>query len=177
MNTAPDTNTDNSTSNTYSLTTVLNTYTIDSAPRNMADNNADTNPTDRITSSSAHATIISTSNAGFYTDINNSIIGPSISTCNQVTSDETQEPPNTKSISSCTSENACNTFISTNDGLRPSDVGSTSENNHGETEANMGAGDNKQILGENQKKSQSSNASLKGKHRNPILLPMRVQAK
>nr|BAE26844.1 unnamed protein product [Mus musculus] len=127
----------------------------------MADNNADTNPTDRITSSSAHATIISTSNAGFYTDINNSIIGPSISTCNQVTSDETQEPPNTKSISSCTSENACNTFISTNDGLRPSDVGSTSENNHGETEANMGAGDNKQILGENQKKSQSSNASLK----------------
>lgn len=177
VDTAPGTNTDNSTSDTYSLNTVLNTCTIDSAPRNMADNNPDTNPTNRITSSSAHTPSISTSNVGFYTDINNNIIGPSISNYNQVTYDETHEPPDAKSIPSCTSENACNTFFSTNDGLRPSNVASISENVHGETEANMGARDNKQILGENQKKSQSSNASLKGKHRNPILLPMRVQAK
>ncbi|XP_052026226.1 fibronectin type III domain containing protein 3C1-like [Apodemus sylvaticus] len=134
----------------------------------MADNNPDTNPNDRVTRS-GHAPNIFISNAGFYTDINNNIIGPSASTYNQVTSDETHEPPDTKSIPSCTSESACNAFISenvhtpssSNDGLRPSDAVSVSESSHGETEANMGAGEDKQILGENQKKTLSSNASLK----------------
>jgi hypothetical protein len=185
VDTAPGTNTDNSTSDTYSLNTVLNTCTIDSAPRNMADNIPDTNTTDTITSSSAHTPSISTSNATFCSDNNNNITDSSISNYNQVTYDETHKPPDAKSIPSCTSQSASNPSVSENahnpssinDGLRPSDVASISENDHEETEANMGAGDNKQILGENQKKSQSSNASLKGKHRNPILLPMRVQAK
>ncbi|XP_034341676.1 fibronectin type III domain containing protein 3C1-like [Arvicanthis niloticus] len=134
----------------------------------MAENNPDTNPTDTITSSSGDDPSISL-NAGFYTDINNNIIVPFISTYSQYTSDGTQEPPDTKSIPSYTSESACNTFISENarttssinDGFIPSDAVSISENNHRETEGNLGAGENKQVLGENQRKSQSANASLK----------------
>ncbi|XP_052027392.1 fibronectin type III domain containing protein 3C1 [Apodemus sylvaticus] len=169
VGTTPGTDTDNSTSDTYSLNTVLNTCTIDSAPRDMDANIPDTNPNDRVTTCSDQVPRISTSNATFCSDNSNNIIGPSASTYNQVTSDETHEPPDTNSIPSCTSESACNAFISenvhtpssSNDGLRPSDAVSVSENSHGETEANMGAGEDKQILGENQKKTLSSNASLK----------------
>uniref|UniRef100_A0A0G2K0A1 Fibronectin type III domain containing protein 3C1-like n=2 Tax=Rattus norvegicus TaxID=10116 RepID=A0A0G2K0A1_RAT len=128
----------------------------------MADNIPDTNTTDRNMSSSGRAPSIPTLNAGFYTDINSKIIGPSISTYNVVTTDETHEPPDTKSIPSYTSESACNALISIKDGLRPSGAATTSEENRGETETNMGAGVNKQISGEKQKKRQSSNASLRG---------------
>ena len=172
-------------SDTNSLNTVLNTCTTDSTPRNMADNHPDTNSTDRITRPSGRAPRNSTSNAGFYTDINNKIIGPLIINNNVASSEETGEPPDTESIPSHTSESACNTSISENahtpssinDDLRTSGSATISEDSHGETETKMGAGDNNQMSGENQKKSQSSNESLKGKHRNPILLSMKTEAK
>ncbi|XP_038955667.1 fibronectin type III domain containing protein 3C1 isoform X2 [Rattus norvegicus] len=174
VDTAPSTNTDTSPLDTYSLNTVLKACTTDSTPRNMADNIPDTNTTDRNTSS-GHSPSNSTSNA-FCSDNSNDITSPSINTYDLVTSDETHEPPDAKSIPSYTSESTCNALITENaqtcssnkDDLRPSGAATISNNtraytedNPGETETNMGAGDSKQISDENQRKRHSSNASVR----------------
>ncbi|XP_050997423.1 fibronectin type III domain containing protein 3C1-like [Acomys russatus] len=166
--TAPVTHTDNTTSDTS---------TTDNTPRNsMVDSPPGISSIDKITSSSDHAPSTSTSNTTFCSDINNSPPGPSRSSCNPDTSYKTHKSSDTYSSPSYASKNAHNTSISDNahipssinNALRPSgaanisnNTGAYTENSHGKRENNMGGGDNKQVSGGKQKKSQSSNAALK----------------
>ncbi|KAK7800084.1 hypothetical protein U0070_002425 [Myodes glareolus] len=172
----PRIHTDNNTSSTYSLNTVLSTCTIDNTPkRYITDSLPDINTTDKITSSSEHAPSASTSNATLCSDIINSAPVPPRITHDPVTSDGTQKSSNTESTPSYISESDRNIFISENAHIpssinnvfRPSGAASISnniraytENNHGTRENNVGGGDNNQISGGKQRKNQSSNAVL-----------------
>lgn len=187
VDTAPGTHTDtnNNTSNTCSL----NTYTVDDTPKTIADSLPDSNTTDKITSSSDHAPSTSTSNTTFCADIITSAPDPSRISHDSVTSEGTQNSSTPDSTPSGSSESAPiseNAHIpsSVNNALRPSgadsisnNTGAYTENDHGKRENNMRGGDDKQISGGKQKKALSSNAALKGKPRNPVLLPMSTQAK
>ncbi|XP_026633221.1 fibronectin type III domain containing protein 3C1-like [Microtus ochrogaster] len=172
----PGINTDNNTSNTCSLNTVLSTCTIDNTPKTyIADTLPDISTTDTITSSSEHTPSTSISNATLCSDIINSAPGPSRIAQDPVTSDGTQKSSNTESTPSYISESDRNIFISENTHLpasinnvfRPSGAASISNNtraytedNHGKRENNVEGEDNKQISDEKQRKTQSTNAVL-----------------
>ncbi|KAK7796205.1 hypothetical protein U0070_004615, partial [Myodes glareolus] len=173
----PGIHTDNNTSSTCSLNTILSPRTIDNTPKTyIADSLPDINTTDKITSSSEHAPSASTSNATLCSDIINSAPGPSRITHDPVTSDGTQKSSNTESTPSYISESDRNVFISENAHIpssinnvfRPSGAASISNNtraytedNHGKRENNVEGEDNEQKSGEKQMKNQPTNAVLK----------------
>uniref|UniRef100_A0A8C2LGS8 Fibronectin type-III domain-containing protein n=1 Tax=Cricetulus griseus TaxID=10029 RepID=A0A8C2LGS8_CRIGR len=157
---------DNNTSSICSLNNILSTCAIDNTPKNyIANSLLDINTTNKITSSSDHAPSTSTSNTALCFDTINS--APSLSRISHdpVTSAGTQKYSNADSTPRCISESAHYVLISENahipssitNALRPSGAASISNI----TRNNMGGGDNKQMSGGKQKKTQSSNAALK----------------
>ncbi|KAL6065254.1 hypothetical protein STEG23_013399 [Scotinomys teguina] len=175
VDTTPGTHTDNNTSSPCSLNTVLSTCTIDDTPKHIADSLPDINTTDKITTSFDQAPITSTSDTTFCSDIITRAPGPSRISHDPVTSDGTPKPSN-PDPPNYTFESAHNAFISENtyipssinNAFRPfgadsisNDTRTHAENDQGKRENNMGGGENKQISGGKQKKTQSSNAALK----------------